>query len=111
MTSRAEPRAQGQARLHGPWQAKPSRGELRKGWAGREGDCPPLQDFLPSHPTRAELFPSSKISLLPHPHPRSSENKEEILLAGWGRAWGPRARTGRECPLALAPPLLKVGAT
>lgn len=111
MTSRAEPRAQGHPRLHALWQSKPSRGELREGWSGREGACSPLQGLLPSHPTRAELFPSSNISLLPHPHPRSSENKEEMLLAGWGWAEGPKARTGRDCPLGLAPPLLTVGAT
>lgn len=38
------------------------------------------QSLLHSHPSRAELFPSSKIPLLPHRNPRTSENKEEMLL-------------------------------
>lgn len=109
MTSRAVPRAQGQAACPLAIQAKQRRTEGGLDWQG--GGCPPLQGLLPAHPTRAELFPPSNTSLLPHPHPRSSENKEEMLLAGWGWAGGPRTRTGRECPLGLAPPLLTVGAT
>lgn len=73
--------------------------------------------LLHYHPTRMELFLSSfspKVPLLSHPNPRTSENKEEMLLAKPkldGAGLGAKARTKRGLSLGLAPPLLNVGAT
>lgn len=71
---------------------------------------PSTSEPPPLPPTKAKLFLPSKIPFLPHPKPRTSENKEEMLLAqpGLDRA-GLRLKvlTGRYCSVGLAPPLLK----
>lgn len=90
-----------------PSQAEEAEGGL--GWQRRglpRWYCTPHQSLLHSHPTRAELFPSSKIPLLPHCNPRTSENKEEMLPAqpGLDRAGlGTKARTGRGLPTGPGP--------
>ena len=121
MTSRAEPEPEPRARLGCTPSSCPSRAEEDGGRAGLAGKglaqmvLPPPQGFLHSHPTRAELLPSSQMPQLPHPDPRTSENKEEVPMPAQpgldGAGLGPGQETGGDCPLDLAPPLLKVGST
>lgn len=114
MTSRAEPEPRAR-RGCAPSRPK-STGGAEGGLAGREGLAvvlpPTTPGFLPFHPSRAELLPTSQMPQLPHPDPRTSENKEEMPvqpgLDGAGLRLRARDRRGT-APLGLAPPLLYAG--
>lgn len=110
-TSRAEPepRARQGCAPSGP----DSTGGLREGWLAGKGLAqmvlPPPQGFLLFHPSRAELLPTSQMPQLPHPDPRTSENKEEMPvqpgLDGSGLRLRARDRRGLPTGPGPTPPL------